>query len=150
MANPGILGKLYAVQLRKDETDLDIVISRIEPVYKSTKVIGADGEPTGDRELIRDDAGNPIEDPRRCRIFYKVDGDDTPRSQFVFTNTFTNGVRPTITDYKKGLSARMTVWTDDEDRVQVSMVAYNPGDSVVVASSTLDAIASGKAVFAMK
>ena len=44
----------------------------------------------------------------------------------------------------------MTVWTDDEDRIQVSMVAYNPGDAVVVATSTLEALNSGKVNFALK
>lgn len=150
MAKADILGKLYAVNLRKDETDLDIVISRIEPVFKSTAKLDANGEPTGDREFIRDEQGNPVEDPRRRRIFFKVEGDDVPRSQFVFTNTFTDGKVPTITDYKKGLNARMTVWTDDEDHIQVSMVAYNPGDAVVVATSTLEALNSGKVNFALK
>lgn len=150
MAKADILGKLYAVELRKDETDLDIVISRIEPVILYEKVLGADGQPTGERRMVTDDKGNPVYDDRRRIIRYKVEGDDVPRSQFVFTNTFTDGKVPTITDYKKGLNARMTVWTDDEDRIQVSMVAYNPGDAVVVATSTLEALNSGKVNFALK
>lgn len=150
MAKADILGKLYAVELKKDETDLDIVISAIEPVILYEKVVGADGQPTGERRMVTDDKGNPVYDDRRRRIRYKVDGDDVPRSQYVFVNTFTDGKVPTITDYKKGLNARMTVWTDDEDRIQVSMVAYNPGDAVVVATSTLEALNSGKVNFALK
>lgn len=150
MAKADILGKLYARQLKKDETDLDIVISAIEPVIRYEKVLGADGEPTGERKMVTDDKGNPVYDDRRRLIHYKVEGDDTPFSQFVFTNTFTDGKVPTITDYKKGLNARMTVWTDDDDRIQVSMVAYNPGDAVVVATSTLEALNSGKVNFALK
>lgn len=150
MAKADIISKLYVRQLKKDETDLDIIITAIEPVIRFENVIGADGEPTGERKKVTDDKGDPVYDNRRRRIHYKVEGKDTPFSQYVFTNTFTDGKVPTITDYKKGLNARMTVWTDDEDRIQVSMVAYNPGDSVVVATSTLEALNSGNATFAMK
>ncbi len=150
MAKADIIGKLYVRQLKKDETDLDIIITAIEPVIRYENVIGADGEPTGERKMVTDDKGDPVYDNRRRRIHYKVEGEDKPFSQYVFTNTFTDGKVPTITDYKKGLNARMTVWTDDEDRIQVSMVAYNPGDSVVVAASTLEALNSGNATFAMK
>lgn len=145
MAKPAIYAKLHKVELRKDETTFDAKLVRIEPALKFV----TDPE-TGERTLLKDANGNAVYDERRRRIFFEIPGEEGVNDAFVFTNVFTNGEIPTIVDRKKGLDVTITAWTDDEDRVQYASVAYNPGDSVVVASALQTAIDSGKLSFAMK
>lgn len=145
MAKPAIFAKIHKVELRKDECTFDAKLLRIEKVLKYV----TDPE-TGERTLQRDADGNAVYDDRRRRIVFRVEGQEGYNDAFVFTNVFTNGEVPTITDRKKGLDVTITAWTDDEDRVQYAAIDYNPGDSVVVASSLQQAIDAGKFSFAMK
>lgn len=145
MAAPAIFAKLHKVELRKDECTFDAKLLRIEKVLKY--VTDPD---TGERTLQKDADGNALYDDRRRRIVYRAEGQEGCNDAFVFTNAFTNGEVPTIVDRKKGLDVTITAWTDEEDRVQYAAIDYNPGDSVVVASSLQQAIDAGKFSFAMK
>ena len=138
MAEVNAQSLFKVVEERKGQVTFEAVLMNVSLAYKK----GPMGE-NGKRQILTDEAGNPLYHERLKTIQFKDDAGLHFAS--VFPEAFMNGVVPEVPG-RGGLAVEITAYINDNDQPQIMAIRYDKGDTLVMSPAALKAIEAGGAI----